>query len=114
MFFVAILSYILVIINLCSGFSYFIFYCDLYFKNPITITIVMKIFALINPILIFLLYFWSACLTDNIYMSYYVSTSNAEKRIISYKYKLVVYLFLSFIITMFSIQFKEKQFITNN
>ena len=103
------LTFILVIINLFSGISFFLFFWNLYYKNPSHLTMTLKIVTMINPIIIFLFYFWCACLTHNIYGSFYNSTIDPNKRIKEYKYKLIIYLFIFFIITMLSIKFTDKQ-----
>lgn len=103
------LTLILSIINLFSGISFFLFFWNLYYKNPSNLTMTLKILAMINPIIIFLLYFWCACLTHNIYASFYISTIDPNKRIVEYKYKLIIYLFVFFIITMLNIKFTDQQ-----
>ena len=103
------LTFILVIINLFSGISFFLFFWNLYYKNPTNLTMTLKIVAMINPLIIFLFYFWCACLTHNIYASFYISTIDPNKRIIEYKYKLIIYFFIFFIITMFGIKFTDKK-----
>lgn len=103
------LTFILVIINLFSGISFFLFFWNLYYKNPSNLTMTLKIITIINPLIIFLFYFWCACLTHNIYASFYISTIDPNKRIVEYKYKLIIYLFIFFIITMISIKFTDKK-----
>ena len=103
------LTLILTRVNLVSGFSYFFFYSDLYFRQPKTLTVLMKISTMINPLVIFTFYFWSACLTHNIYVTFYNYSKNLDKRVKFYKYQLIVYLFIFYVCTMFSIKFKEKQ-----
>ena len=103
------LTFILVIINLFSGISFFLFFWNLYYKNPTNLTMTLKIVAMINPLIIFLFYFWCACLTHNIYASFYISIIDPNKRIIEYKYKLIIYFFIFFIITMFGIKFTDKK-----
>ena len=103
------LTLILVIINLFSGISFFLFFWNLYYKNPTNLTMTLKIVTMINPLIIFLFYFWCACLTHNIYASFYNPTIDPNKRIIEYKYKVIIYLFTFFIITMLSIKFTEKK-----
>ena len=103
------LTFILVIINLFSGISFFLFFWNLYYKNPTYQTMTLKIVTMINPLIIFLFYFWCACLTHNIYASFYISTIDPNKKIIEYKYKLIIYLFIFFIITIFGIKFTDKK-----
>ena len=52
------LTRILTQANLISGFSNSLFYSDLYFRKPITLTIPMKIATMLNPLVIFTFYFW--------------------------------------------------------
>ena len=103
------LTLILTKVALISSCSYFLFYSDLYFHNPIMLTIIMKICTMINPLVIFTYYFWCACLTHNIYVTFYNYAKNLDKRVKFYKYQLIVYLFIFYVFTMFSIKFKEKK-----
>ena len=103
------LTLILIRANLISGISYFSFYSDLYFRNPQMLTILMKMATMINPLVTFTFYFWCACLTHNIYVTFYNYAKNLDKRVKFYKYQLIVYLFIFYVFTMFSIKFKEKQ-----
>ena len=103
------LTRILTQANLISGFSNSLFYSDLYFRKPITLTIPMKIATMLNPLVIFTFYFWCACLTHNIYVTFYNYAKSLDKRIKLYKYQLLVYLFIFYICTMFCIRFKEKK-----
>ena len=103
------LTLILTRINLVSNISYCLFFADLFFYNPTTLTTMIKILTMINPLIIFSFYFWCACITHNIYVTFYNYTNSLEKRIKFYKYQLIVYLFIFYICTLFSIRFKEKE-----
>jgi len=103
------LTFILVIINLFSGISFLLFFWNLYYKNPSNLTMTLKIITVLNPLIIFLFYFWCACLTHNIYASFYISTIDPNKRIVEYKYKLIIYFFIFFIITILSVKFTDKK-----
>jgi len=103
------LTLILTRVALISSCSYFSFYSDLYFHKPIMLTVIMKICTMINPLVIFTYYFWCACLTHNIYVTFYNYAKNLDKRVKFYKYQLIVYLFIFYVFTMFSIKFKEKK-----
>ena len=78
------------------------------------LTVIMKICTMINPLVIFTYYFWCACLTHNIYVTFYNYTKNLDKRVKFYKYQLIVYLFIFYVFTMFSIKFKEKKLQSKN
>ena len=108
------LTLILVRANLISGISYFLFYSEFYLRNPSILTVIMKIVTLVNPLVIFTYYFWSACLTHNIYVTFYNYAKNLDKRVKFYRYQLIIYLFIFYIFTMFSIKFKEKQLKSKN
>ena len=108
------LTLILTIVNLISNISYVLFFADLFIYNPSNLTTTMKILTMINPLIIFTFYFWCACITHNIYVTFYNYTNILEKRIKFYKYQLIVYLFIFYIVTLFSIQFQEKQLISPN
>ena len=73
------------------------------------LTIQMKIATMLNTLVTFTFYFWCACLTHNIYVTFYNYAKSLDKRIKFYKYQLIVYLFIFYICTMFSIRFKEKK-----
>ena len=103
------LTLILTRVNLVSNLSYVLFFSDLFIFNPSTLTTMMKILTMINPLIIFTFYFWCTCITHNIYVTFYNYTKNLEKRIKFYKYQLIVYLFILYIVTLFSIKFQEKQ-----
>ena len=103
------LTLILTRVNLVSNFSYVLFFADLFIYNPSTLTTMMKILTMINPLIIFTFYFWCTCITHNIYVTFYNYTNNLEKRIKFYKYQLIVYLFIFYIVTLFSIKFTQKE-----
>ena len=103
------LTLILTRVNLVSNFSYVLFFVDLFIYNPSTLTTMMKILTMINPLIIFTFYFWCTCITHNIYVTFYNYTNNLEKRIKFYKYQLIVYLFIFYIVTLFSIKFTQKE-----
>ena len=103
------LTLILTRVNLLSNISYVLFFSELFFTDPVYLTTMMKILTMINPLIIFTFYFWCTCITHNIYVTFYNYTNNLEKRIKFYKYQLIVYLFIFYICTLFSIKFKEKQ-----
>ena len=108
------LTLILVRANLISGISYFLFYSDFYFRNPLMLTVIMKIVTMVNPLVVFTYYFWCACLTHNIYVTFYNYAKNLDKRVKFYRYQLIIYLFIFYVFTMFSIKFKEKQLKSKN
>ena len=103
------LTLILTRVNLISNFSYVLFFSDLLYYNPTGLTPMIKLLTMINPLIIFTFYFWCSCITHNIYVTFYNYTNNLEKRIKFYKYQLIVYLFIFYICTLFSIKFKETQ-----
>ena len=102
-------SLILTRVNFISTFSYALFFADLYIYTPSTITTMIKILTMINPLIIFTFYFWVACITHNIYLTFYYCADKLQKRIKIYKYQLIVYLFILYVLTLFSIKFQEKQ-----
>ena len=103
------LTLILTRLNLISNICYVLFFSDLFFYNPTTLTPMIKILTMVNPLIIFTFYFWCGCITHNIYVTFYNFTRNFEKRIKYYKYQLIVYLFVFYICTLFSIKFKENE-----
>ena len=86
------------IANLISSLTFFFFFAELCSFKPTYLTILMKISTLVNPLLIFLFYFWIACLTHNIYVTFYDYTKKLDKRVKLYKYQLIIYLFLLYFI----------------
>ena len=84
------LTLILMRANLISGISYSFFYSELYFRTPEMLTVLMKIATMLNPLVTFTFYFWSSCLTHNIYVTFYNYAKNLDKRVKFYKYQLIV------------------------
>lgn len=103
------LTLILMRANLISGIAYFSFFSEFYLRKPLMLTAITKIVTMVNPLVVFTFYFWSACLTHNIYVTFYGYAKSLDKRVKFYKYQLIVYLFIFYVFTMFSIKFKEKQ-----
>ena len=75
------LTLILVRANLISGISFFLFYSDFYFRNPLMLTVIMKIVTMVNPLIVFTYYFCCACLTHNIYVTFYNYAKNLDKMV---------------------------------
>ena len=56
--------------HLASNCLYFLIFFELYLYEPITLSISIKIITMFNPLIILCIYYWSACLTHNLYIYY--------------------------------------------
>ena len=104
------LTYFLVISQSILSFLYSIFFFEFYFFIPQSMTIYMKIFCIIFPLIILFIYFWNACLTHNMYVTYFKYENYYNKRLLYYKYQSVAYIFIFLFFTLFNINFENEDF----
>ena len=104
------LTYFLVISQSILSFLYSIFFFEFYFFMPQSLTIYMKIFCIIFPLIILFIYFWNACLTHNMYVTYFKYENYYNKRLLYYKYQSIVYIFILLFFTLFNINFDNENF----
>ena len=103
------LSLYLSIFHLISNIFYFIIFFELCVYKPIELSFVVKIVTMFNPLIIFCIYYWTACLTHNLYVTYYNYIHNINKRIKFYKYLLFVSGLIFYIYILLNIQYIDSQ-----
>ena len=91
------LALFLNIFHLITNFFYFLIFFEFYLYEPLILSVTIKIITMFNPLIILCIYYWSACLTHNLYVTYYNYTHNMDKRIKSYKYLLFIILIIFYI-----------------
>ena len=108
------LSFYLNISHLISNTCYFLIFFEFYLYEPIILSVTIKIITMFNPLIILCIYYWSACLTHNLYVTYYNYTHNMDKRIKFYKYLLFIILIIFYLYTLFNIQYNDSQVLTKS
>ena len=108
------LSLYLNISHLISNTCYFLIFFEFYLYEPIILSVTIKIITMFNPLIILCIYYWSACLTHNLYVTYYNYTHNMDKRIKFYKYLLFIILVIFYLYTLFNIQYNDSQVLTKS
>ena len=108
------LSLILNILHLISNSFYFLIFFEFYLYEPIILSPTIKIITMFNPLIIMCIYYWSACLTHNLYVTYYNYVSNMNKRIMFYKYLLFIFLTILYICTLLSIDYNDSQILSKS
>ena len=95
--------------HLASNCLYFLIFFELYLYEPITLSISIKIITMFNPLIILCIYYWSACLTHNLYNIYYGNEHNMDKRFNTYKYILFILMIIFYIYTLLNINFNDSR-----
>ena len=108
------LTLYLILIQGLLCFFYLLFFIQIYFFTPKLITMIMKISGTFNPIIIFCSYLWNSFLTHNIYISFYNYKTNIDKRIKLYKYQLLIFTFIIYLLTNFNLDFHNNDILNNN
>ena len=108
------LSFYLNISHLISNTCYFLIFFEFYLYEPIILSVTIKIITMFNPLIILCIYYWSACLTHNLYVTYYNYTHNMDKRIKFYKYLLFIILIIFYLYTLFNIQYNDSQLLSKS
>ena len=108
------LSFYLNISHLISNTCYFLIFFEFYLYEPIILSVTIKIITMLNPLIILCIYYWSACLTHNLYVTYYNYTHNMDKRIKFYKYLLFIILIIFYLYTLFNIQYNDSQILAKS
>ena len=106
------LSLFLNIFHLISNSFYFLIFFEFYLYEPIILSLTIKIIAMFNPLIILCIYYWSACLTHNLYVTYYNYTHNIDKRIKFYKYLLFIIVIVFYLYTLFNIHYNDSQLLS--
>ena len=100
------------IFHLISNSFYFLIFFELYLYEPGLLSVTIKIITMFNPLIILCIYFWSACLTHNLYVTYYNYTHNMDKRFKFYKYLLFIIIIIFYIYTLLNIHFNDSQLLS--
>ena len=106
------LALFLNIFHLITNFFYFLIFFEFYLYEPLILSVTIKIITMFNPLIILCIYYWSACLTHNLYVTYYNYTHNMDKRIKSYKYLLFIILIIFYIYTLLNIHYNDSQILS--
>ena len=108
------LSLFLNIFHLISNSFYFLIFFEFYLYEPTILSLTIKIITIFNPLIILCIYYWSACLTHNLYVTYYNYTHNMDKRIKYYKYLLFIIVIIFFLYTLFNIDYNDSQLLSKS
>ena len=106
------LSLFLNIFHLISNSFYFLIFFEFYLYEPLILSLTIKIIAMFNPLIILCIYYWSACLTHNLYVTYYNYTHNMDKRIKFYKYLLFIIVIAFYLYTLFNIHYNDSELLS--
>ena len=108
------LSLYLNIFHLLANFFYFLIFFEFCIYKPYDITISIKIITMFNPLIIFFIYYWSACLAHNLYVTYYNYIHNINRRIKFYKYLLFISGLIFYIYILLNIQYNDSPIMSKN
>ena len=97
------------IFHLISNTFYFLIFFELYLYEPIILSVTTKIITMFNPLIILCIYYWSACLTHNLYVTYYQLSKNIAKRFNFYKYLLFILVIVFYIYTLLNIEYNDSK-----
>ena len=108
------LSLFFSLFHLISNCSYFLIFFEIYLYEPIELSLSIKIITMINPLIILCIYYWTACLTHNLYVPYYNYNYNRDMdiRIKYYKYILFIMIIVFYLYTLLNINYNESQIIS--
>ena len=108
------LSFFLSLFHLISNSFYFIIFFELYLYEQNFLSLTIKIITMFNPLIILCIYYLAACLTHNIYTSYYKSPQNMDKRIQFYRYLLFIIIIVFYLYTLFNINYNNSLISSKN
>ena len=108
------LSLFFSLFHLISNCFYFLIFFELYLYEPIELSLSIKIITMFNPLIIMCIYYWTACLTHNLYTPYYNYNYNRdmEKRVRYYKYILFIMIIVFYLYTLLNINYNDSQIIS--
>ena len=99
---------------LISNSFYFLIFFELYLYEPLILSITIKIITMLNPLIILCIYYWSACIAHNLYVTYYNYSHNIDKRIKFYKYLLFIISVAFYLYTLFNIHYNDSQLLSKS
>ena len=108
------LSLFLCIFHIILNIFYFLIFLEFYMFKSINLTFLIKIIIMFNPLIIFCIYYWSVCLTHNLYVIYYKYIHNINKRVKFYKYLLFIISLIFYIFTLINIQYHNTEILSKN
>ena len=108
------LSLYLSIFHLISNIFYFIIFFEFYFFDHLELSFSIKIISMFNPLIIFCIYYWSVCLTHNLYVTLYNYIHNINKRIKFYKYLLFIISLIFYIFVLLNIHYNNNRIMSKN
>ena len=108
------LSLFLSIFHLISNSFYFLIFFEFYLYEPLILSITIKVITIFNPSIILCIYYWSACITHNLYVTYYKYSHNIDKRIKFYKYLLFIIIIIFYLYTLFNINYNDSQLLSKS
>ena len=108
------LSLYLSLFYLITNIFYFILFFDFCIYKPSKLSITVKIITMFNPLIIFCIYYWTACLTHNLYVTYYKYIHNINKRIKFYKYLLFIIGLIFYIYILLNIHYNAHPVLSEN
>ena len=108
------LSLYLNIFHLISNIFYFLIFFEFYIYRPDDLSITVKIITMFNPLIIFCIYYWTVCITHNLYVTYYNYIHNINRRIKFYKYLLFILALIFYIYILLNISYNNNQIMSKN
>ena len=108
------LSLFLNIFHLISNSFYFLIFFEFYLYEPLILSVTIKLITMLNPLIILCIYYWTACITHNLYVTYYKYSHNIDKRIKFYKYLLFIILIIFYIYTLLNIHYNNSQLLSKS
>ena len=108
------LSLYLNIFHLISNIFYFLIFFEFYIYKPDDLSITVKIITMFNPLIIFCIYYWTVCITHNLYVTYYNYIHNINRRIKFYKYLLFIVALIFYIYILLNISYNNNQIMSKN
>ena len=94
--------------HLILNIFYFLIFLEFYLYKPLYLPISLKIITMFNPLIIFCIYYWSICLTHNLYVIYFKYIHNINKQVKFYKYLLFIVSIVLYIFTLINIQYNDS------
>ena len=103
------ISFFLCIFHILLNLFYFIIFLNFFLYTSIHLTFILKLITMFNPIIVFGIYYWSACLTHNLYTTYYNYIHKITKRMKFYRYLFFVTIIIFYIITLLNIKYNDSK-----
>ena len=102
------LSLYLSIFHLILNIFYCIIFLEIYLYNSLYLPFSIKIITMFNPLIVFCIYYWTVCLTHNLYALYFKYMHNINKQVKLYKYLLFIVSIVLYIYTLINLQYNDS------